>query len=197
MIRRRLAYLMLLTGFISCRHEPITEPTPEFGFFAPDVIYTGDSFLLSPASALWRLLPDIGELTSQNYYKAPSSLLKDSQEVAITAITTLQSHTKTIRIIKRDINDTLISFNNVIMPLMIANCNFKGCHGNGSKAGKVDLSTYDATLNSLVKHKPSQSMLYLSLIKPDPARRMPPAGALHAYRIGYFQKWIEQGALNN
>lgn len=197
MIKNALPYLFLFLGFVSCKHEPLTQPAGGFNFPAPGFIYTGDSFLLSPSSALWMLSPDIGEVTPQHYYKAPSSLLNDSQQVVITAVTTVQSGSKTILIVKRDAYDTVISFTKTIMPLMIANCNFQGCHGNGSKAGKVDLRTYEATMNTVVKHQPSKSLLYLSLIKPDPVRRMPPAGALHAYRINYFKKWIEQGALNN
>lgn len=197
MIKNRLACFLILIAFASCKHDPLTESVSEPVFSAPDVLYTSDSFLLSPASALWRLSPNIGELTSTNYYKAPSSVLNDQVDVTITAITTVRSWSKAIRIMKREASDTVISFSNTIVPLMIANCNFRGCHGNGSKAGKVDLSTYEAAMNSTVKYQPSQSLLYLSLVKPDPVRRMPPAGALHEYRINFFKKWIEQGALNN
>ncbi|MES2691349.1 MAG: c-type cytochrome domain-containing protein [Bacteroidota bacterium] len=197
MIKSALPYLFLFLGFVSCKHDQLTESAVEFNFSAPGIIYTGDSFLLSPSAALWMLSPDMGEVTPQHYYKAPSSLLNDSQQVVITATTTLRSMSKTMLIIKKDAYDTVISFTKTIMPLMTANCNFQGCHGNGSKAGKVDLHTYEATMNTVVKHQASKSLLYLSLIKPDPVRRMPPAGALHAYRIDYFKKWIEQGALNN
>lgn len=196
MIRIACCIGALLLFFIACKHDPIAEAGTDFKLAGPGVIYTSDSFLLSTRPALWQLSPDIGAVTA-GYYKAPSSLLNDSQQVVITAVTTTQSWSKKILILKRDASDTVISFNQTIMPLMVGNCNFRGCHGNGSKAGKTDLSTYESTLNSLVKHQPGKSLLYLSLIKPDPIRRMPPAGALHEYRIAYFRKWIEQGALNN
>lgn len=143
------------------------------------------------------LQPNIGEFKSGNWYVAPSSIVVDSTPINIVVMDNEKQSKASITILKSDVNDTIISFNKTILPLMVANCNFQFCHGNGSRAGKVDLSTYDSVMKSVTVFKPNSSKLYLSLLKADPLLRMPPAGPLHAYKINYIKKWIEQGALNN
>jgi hypothetical protein len=143
------------------------------------------------------LQPNIGEFKSGNWYVAPSSIVTDSTPINIKVTDDARQATAIITLVKSDVNDTIISFNKTILPLMVANCNFQFCHGNGSRAGKVELGTYDSVMKSVVAFKPSNSVLYSSLLKADPLRRMPPAGPLHAYKINYIKKWIEQGALNN
>lgn len=162
---------------------------------------TGDSIQFTITNAtintVISLQPNIGEFKSGNWYVAPSSIVTDSTRVNIKVTDDARQATATITLVKSDVNDTIISFNKTILPLMVANCNFQFCHGNGSRAGKVELSTYDSVMKSVVAFKPSSSVLYSSLLKADPLLRMPPAGPLHAYKINYIKKWIEQGALNN
>lgn len=165
------------------------------------IIRTGDSILFTITNAtinsVIKLQPNIGEFKSGNWYVAPSSIVTDSTQINIKVTDDTRQVNATITLLKSDVNDTIISFSKTILPLMVANCNFQFCHGNGSRAGKVELSSYDSVMKSVTAFKPNNSLLYTSLLKPDPLRRMPPAGPLHAYKISYIKKWIEQGALNN
>lgn len=169
----------------------------------PKQVYlkTGDSiqFTMTNATAntVIKLQPNIGDLKPGNWYVAPSSVLNDSTQITLAITDNTRQVNATITLIKSDVTDTLISFSKTILPLMVANCNFQFCHGNGSRAGKVELSTYDSVMKIVSVYQPTQSLLYTSLLKPDPLRRMPPAGPLHAYKINYIKKWIEQGSLNN
>jgi hypothetical protein len=162
---------------------------------------TGDSVQFTITNAtintVISLQPNIGEFKSGNWYVAPSSIVIDSAQINIKVADDARQAMATITLVKSDVNDTIISFNKTILPLMVANCNFQFCHGNGSRAGKVELSTYDSVMKSVTAFKSNGSILYISLLKVDPLRRMPPAGPLHAYKINYIKKWIEQGALNN
>lgn len=190
--------LLVLVNF-SCRHNPlVTTPDPLTITPLSVTMHPGDSILLEtgPGHVVsWNIEPEVGIITSQNFYKAPSSLLHDSAKVLVKADNGSETATCSVTIVKQDVNDTAISFSKTILPLMEGNCNFKGCHGNGSKAGKVELSNYANTMKTVYPYQPGKSLLYISLIKSDPLRRMPPAGALHQYRIDYFRKWIEQGAV--
>ena len=169
----------------------------------PKQVYlkTGDSIQFAITNAtintVINLQPNIGEFKSGNWYVAPSSIVVDSTPINIVVMDDEKQAKASITLLKSDVNDTIISFNKTILPLMVANCNFQFCHGNGSRAGKVELSTYDSVMKSVTAFKPNSSKLYLSLLKADPLLRMPPAGPLHAYKINYIKKWIEQGALNN
>lgn len=169
----------------------------------PKQVYlkTGDSVLFTITNAtintVISLQPTIGEFKSGNWYVAPSSIATDSTQINIKVTDDARQATAIITLVKSDVNDTIISLNKTILPLMVANCNFQFCHGNGSRAGKVELSSYDSVMKSVTAFKPDNSLLYNSLLKSDPIRRMPPAGPLHAYKINYIKKWIEQGALNN
>jgi hypothetical protein len=169
----------------------------------PKQVYlkTGDSIQFAITNAtintVINLQPNIGEFKSGNWYVAPSSIVVDSTPINIVVMDDEKHAKASITLLKSDVNDTIISFNKTILPLMVANCNFQFCHGNGSRAGKVELSTYDSVMKSVTAFKPNSSKLYLSLLKADPLLRMPPAGPLHAYKINYIKKWIEQGALNN
>lgn len=169
----------------------------------PKQVYlkTGDSiqFTMTNATAntVIKLQPNIGDLKPGNWYVAPSSVLNDSTQITLAITDNTRQVNATITLIKSDVTDTLISFSKTILPLMVANCNFQFCHGNGSRAGKVELSTYDSVMKIVSVYQPTQSLLYTSLLKPDPLRRMPPAGPLHAYKINYIKKWIEQGSLDN
>lgn len=169
----------------------------------PKQVYlkTGDSiqFTMTNATAntVIKLQPNIGDLKPGNWYVAPSSIINDSTQITLAITDDARQVNATITLLKSDVTDTLISFSKTILPLMVANCNFQFCHGNGSRAGKVELSTYDSVMKIVSVYQPTKSLLYTSLLKPDPLRRMPPAGPLHAYKINYIKRWVEQGALNN
>ncbi len=165
------------------------------------VLKTGDTLSFytyhAKGDVSYRVAPNLGSLVSAQNYKAPLTLLTDSTWVTLYAQTATQTASSNILLVKAQATDTVISFTQTIQPLLVANCNFTGCHGNGSRAGRVELSTYDSVVKYVVPYQPSQSLLYTSLIKSDPLRRMPPAGPLHTYKINWVSKWIEQGAVNN
>ena len=157
------------------------------------------SFYVSHADGdiTFTISPNTGLIASNNIYIAPATILNDSTWVTLYAQTATQTASRKILLVKAQATDTVISFAKTIQPLLVANCNFSGCHGNGSSAGRVELSQYDSVVKFVVPYQPGKSLLYASLIKTDPLRRMPPAGPLHPYKINWVSKWIEQGANNN
>lgn len=165
------------------------------------VLKTGDSLQLLVTNAgdavQFSFAPNIGQISAQGIYRAPQTLYADSTLVTLKVQSGVQTATTTVTIIKSTATDTVISFNQTIMPLLVANCNFSGCHGNGSRAGRVELSSFDSVRKHVVVYQPEKSLLYTSMIKPDELRRMPPAGPLHAYKLTWVRNWIEQGARNN
>jgi Planctomycete cytochrome C len=108
-----------------------------------------------------------------------------------------QQSTVQLKITKKAFQQPVVSYAQTIKPLLANNCNFSGCHANGSRGGKVELSVYDSVKTSVFPFNADASKLYFSLIKTDPLRVMPPAGKLHADKIQSVWLWIEQGALNN
>jgi hypothetical protein len=190
--------LFILTVLcIACKHEPdLSPPVPAIQIN----IQTGDSVWLNinedRAVSTMHLEPEIGQLKGRFWYIAPSSVLKDSTMVEL-RLTDNNRVVARINVTKSTINDTVISFKSIVMPLITGNCNFKACHGNGSKAGGVSLIHYDSVMKYVVRYQPGKGLFYSSLIKTDPLRRMPPAGPLHENKIVAIKKWIEQGALHN
>jgi hypothetical protein len=142
------------------------------------------------------IIPNVGRFRN-GYYIAPATLA--NQQLLVTLQVTAGGivYTTNCTIIRGLKTDSTISFSKTILPILTNNCNFSGCHGNGSRAGRVELSTLDSVSKHLVNYQPEQSILYLSLIKADPLRRMPPAGPLNQNRIQLIHNWIEQGSLNN
>lgn len=193
-------YCMFLMALLSsCKHEPqLDEDLKRLPHLF--TIKTSDSLVIKINRDFigrdFYLEPNIGVLRNDYVYFSPSSIARDSTLVMI-KLTENNQTVASILLIKQDAGDTIVSFQRVMMPLFISNCNFQGCHGNGSRAGKVSLINYDSTIKHVVTYQPERSLLYLSLIKADPLRRMPPAGPLNGNRMIWVKKWIEQGCLNN
>lgn len=195
---RNIALWVSLSMLFACTQKQELEMTLNT---SANVLKTGDTLSFytyhAQGDVTYSLTPNIGALVTNQYYVAPLTLLKDSTWVTLYAQTATQTASSKILLVKAQATDTVISFTQTIQPLLVANCNFSGCHGNGSRAGRVELNTYDSVVKYVEPYQPSQSLLYTSLIKTDPLRRMPPAGPLHAYKIDWVRKWIEQGAVNN
>ncbi len=196
-----ITFVFLFCFVTACKHNSqdgysILTIQPQIAF-----VKTGDSvqFVITNKSnqTIIKLTPNIGFLNAANWYVAPSSIINDSLPILITVSNNQEDLSAKVYIVKSTENDTVISFNNTILPLMVANCNFTACHGNGSRAGKVELSSYDSLMRFVVPHQPQYSILFTCLLKTDVLRRMPPAGPLHAYKINYIKNWIEQGAIAN
>lgn len=139
----------------------------------------------------------IGTIDNTGNWIAPSHIETDTQQATITATYSNQNTTVRIAVSKQAFKQPSVSYTQTIRPLLTNNCNFGGCHANGSRAGKVELSSYDSVLKSVIPYSADASKLYYSLIKTDPLRVMPPAGKLHADKIQSVWLWIEQGAINN
>ena len=88
-----------------------------------------------------------------------------------------------------------------IAPMLRSNCAFAGCHGDGSAADGVELSTYDNIIRTgrVRAGRPDNSKLFESVVDNDPGDRMPPAprNPLSTEQVALLRKWIEQGAPNN
>jgi hypothetical protein len=145
----------------------------------------------------YSLTPNMGMMNQANWYVAPKSIATDSIQVQIQLNDMNSNSSVWLTVIRANKIDSTISFSKHILPLFEANCNFKACHGQNDAAGNVNLENHAATRNHVLPFKPQNSLLYLSLIKSDPLRRMPPSGPLHQYKTETVFKWIEQGCLNN
>jgi hypothetical protein len=132
-----------------------------------------------------------------SYLFIPSPIHQDSLTINITATVNGQNSTRELIIYNAEGKFPSVSYASIIQPLLTGNCNFSGCHGNGSRGGKVELSIYDSVMQSVTPFNASSSLLYVALVKTDPLRVMPPAGMLHDYKIEDVRVWIEQGARNN
>lgn len=101
-----------------------------------------------------------------------------------------------------------VSFADDIQPIFNGNCATSGCHDSGTQESGVNLSSYDAALNStgtqygtkvIEPGEPDNSPL-VDKIEPDPqfGSRMPQnTSALAQSEIDSIRAWIEDGAPNN
>ena len=92
-------------------------------------------------------------------------------------------------------------FNRDVMPIIQLNCSVTGCHGGGSAANGVDLTSYQSIMNSadVDPFNPANSILYEVITATDPNKIMPvpPSAPLSNTEIAIIAKWINQGAQNN
>ena len=88
-----------------------------------------------------------------------------------------------------------------IAPVLASNCALSGCHGGGSAADGVDLSSYASVLATadVRPGDPGGSDLLEVLREDDPDKRMPPPPRtpLTDAQIASVRTWIEQGARDN
>jgi uncharacterized membrane protein len=94
-----------------------------------------------------------------------------------------------------------VYFTNDVLPIILSNCAISGCHGGGSAADGVDLTSYANIINTgdVDAFDLDGSKLYRVITETDPGDRMPPSPSapLTADQIALIAKWINQGALNN
>jgi mono/diheme cytochrome c family protein len=92
-------------------------------------------------------------------------------------------------------------FQNDVLPILVATCNYSGCHNEPNGADGVILSNYVQVMQSgeVRSGRPGESDLYEVLIETRDDKRMPPPpyARLSSEQIATVRKWIEQGALNN
>ena len=75
--------------------------------------------------------------------------------------------------------------------IFVPNC--VKCHGSGTMAAGVNLSTYNGVRAALVAGAANSSKIYTEVN----TGKMPPAGPLSALQITAIRNWIDAGALNN
>ncbi|RMF02338.1 MAG: hypothetical protein D6772_03615 [Bacteroidetes bacterium] len=97
-------------------------------------------------------------------------------------------------------DSTLVYFERDILPLLNSNCAFSGCHDAASARDGVNLTTYEAVINT-AEVQPfdlSDSELYEVITDSDPDDRMPPPprAPLSSTQINLIARWILQGADN-
>ncbi|MES2778849.1 MAG: c-type cytochrome domain-containing protein [Bacteroidota bacterium] len=201
-VLRWVSFFICLSILYACTNTKEEIP-PVLSFYLPQsVCYEGDSLSFQlrangePATAdSWTTT--LGGIDNIGRWIAPYHIDADTVLATIVASYKNQQNILTIRITKKAFQQPAISYAQTIQPLLTNNCNFSGCHANGSHAGKVELSVYDSVKTSVMPYNADASKLYFSLIKTDPLRVMPPAGKLHADKIQSVWLWIEQGAKNN
>ncbi|NGP87889.1 c-type cytochrome domain-containing protein [Fodinibius halophilus] len=104
--------------------------------------------------------------------------------------------------------DRLVSYSEDIQPIFSGNCATSGCHDAGSQKSGVNLSSYNAALNSTGNQygkkvidpgSPDNSPLMDKIEdNPDEGSRMPPNGsALAQAEIDSIRAWIEDDAPDN
>lgn len=197
-----LLSVSVLLCSVACQNEPQTDQPISLELNTLTTrVYTGDTVMLflkgniNNDAVTWNIP---AEQRNDSFIWVVQRITTDSIVQPVSATLKSQSISRLFSIINRAYRDSVVSFSRTVLPLMQANCNFSGCHGSGSRAGRVSLHNYDSILfYSVIPYEAASSKLYYSLIKTDPLRVMPPAGKLHAYKIESVRLWIEQGAKQN
>lgn len=95
----------------------------------------------------------------------------------------------------------VVYFENDVWPIIQSSCAYTGCHGGGSAQDGIDLSSYQAMMNSdvITAFSLGGSELYEVITENDPDKVMPPPpnAELTQEQIDLISAWIQQGALNN
>lgn len=93
-----------------------------------------------------------------------------------------------------------VYFETNVLPILISNCATATCHDATSRRDGVELTSYQAVMNSgVIKvSDPRSSDLYEAITDNDPKDVMPPPPRtqLNTEQIALILKWIQQGAKN-
>ncbi len=93
----------------------------------------------------------------------------------------------------------VVYFNQQVLPILISNCAFSGCHDAASHEDGVILTDYEKVMQTadVEPFNLDGSEIYSVLIEDDPDKRMPlDRPSLSADQIQLVAKWILQGAKN-
>lgn len=209
MLRVSVIVSMLLL-VLGCSNKPQPNdsiPMPDI-IPADTVLYEGDTLqyrLSSAESGLnWIEESSLAELSRTGFFVAPRIINQEFQPIVVRILRSkansknyIDSKTASLTIRKKAALYPEVSLENDVMPILKSNCNFQACHGNGSAAAGIDLSNKIAVRTYVIPFRSHVSLLYESMIKTDPLRRMPPAGPLHDAQLQKIQNWIDQGAKEN
>ncbi len=106
-------------------------------------------------------------------------------------------------IVVSDCDSDSVYYENDILPIILANCTFQGCHIQNTEVESVTNAYYDYLKRKSVPGDPEASKLYTSLVTDNLSDLMPrdkdtkEPFSLGEEKIGKIKKWIEQGALKN
>ncbi len=92
----------------------------------------------------------------------------------------------------------LIYFNQQVLPILLSNCAFSGCHDAASAEDGVILESYESVIETadVEPFNLNDSEIYEVLVDNDLDERMPPepTGPLSSTQINLIATWILQGA---
>lgn len=92
----------------------------------------------------------------------------------------------------------VIYFEKDVLPILLTNCAFSGCHNSATAQDDVILDSYKSVMDSDVvrAYRLDNSDLYEAITDNDPDDQMPPPPAqrLSSAQIETISKWILQGA---
>lgn len=89
-------------------------------------------------------------------------------------------------------------FVNEAFPIINSNCAMSGCHDAITHEEGVNLSSWDAIMNSdVVKPGNANGSKLIEVLTESGEEAMPPDGPLSSEQIDVLKLWINQGALNN
>lgn len=193
--------LIALISLAACKHQPEEIVTSLQLTSSQTILYEGDSMQLTLTQNNQQIQAEnwsisYGSISPSGLYIS-ETIQTDTLQVIINATYKGQQATTKLSLVKRAFLSPPVSFTQTVLPIFVSNCNFTGCHGNGSRASKVELSCYDSVVQSIVPYNAMGSRVYFSLVKTDPLRIMPPAGKLHQQKIDAIKNWIDQGAKEN
>ncbi|MEZ4948533.1 MAG: c-type cytochrome domain-containing protein [Saprospiraceae bacterium] len=93
-----------------------------------------------------------------------------------------------------------VYFQTQILPILVSNCAFSGCHNAASAEDGVVLDNYQNVINTGdIRPFNLDSDLFEVITETDPDDRMPPPpnNPLSQEQINLIRNWISQGAQNN
>lgn len=96
------------------------------------------------------------------------------------------------------VNVNPVCFETEVLPILVSNCTYSGCHNSSDREDGVELTSYSHVIaHGVVPGDYKASELYQVLIRPG-ANQMPkkPYSKLSVEQIGTIALWIEQGAQN-
>lgn len=97
-------------------------------------------------------------------------------------------------------DSNIVYFNRDVLPLLLSNCAYSGCHDAATAKEEIVLNSYANVIRTggIVPFYAAGSKLYKKIIDSDPKDVMPPAPKqkLTPQQIATIAKWINQGASN-
>ena len=91
----------------------------------------------------------------------------------------------------------IISFRDEVLPLIVSNCAYSGCHDAETAEEDIILDSYENIMMEVEPNKPNKSELYEYLFEEGDERMPPPPNdPLTSTQKDLIKDWINQGARN-